>query len=119
MSLIYEHVFLCQRISQMRAYLGIKMLSTMLSRALKKRTRAVFNSTKPLLPVFLSVLVMTPVWADDTEIFFGGGSNSDATPNVLFVIDTSGSMGNNVSGTNDSRITVVKDALTELVSTVN
>ena len=119
MSLIYEHVFLCQRISQMRAYLGIKMLSTILSRALKKRTRAVFNSTKPLLPVFLSVLVMTPVWADDTEIFFGGGSNSDATPNVLFVIDTSGSMGNNVSGTNDSRITVVKDALTELVSTVN
>jgi type IV pilus assembly protein PilY1 len=35
--------------------------------------------------------------ADDTEIFFGQNSNPAASrPNILFVIDTSGSMGTNV-----------------------
>lgn len=95
------------------------MLSTVLFSALTAVTRRTAHLQKRLMPAFLSVFVMTPVWADDTEIFFGGGSNSDATPNVLFIIDTSGSMGNTVNGTGDSRIKVVKDALTELVSSVN
>ena len=97
----------------------MRMLSTVLFRALTVSTRKAIRLQKRLMPAFLSVLVMTPVWADDTEIFFGGGSNSDATPNVLFIIDTSGSMGNTVNGTGDSHIKVVKDALTELVGSVN
>jgi hypothetical protein len=42
---------------------------------------------------FLSTLWCTsPVWGDDTEIFFGAVDSSSARPNVLFIIDTSGSM---------------------------
>lgn len=40
----------------------------------------------------LTLLVTNPVWADDTEIFFGRSSNAEVQPNVLFVLDGSGSM---------------------------
>lgn len=38
-----------------------------------------------------TVLTTNPIWADDTEIFFGRAS-SDVKPNVLFILDGSGSM---------------------------
>lgn len=41
----------------------------------------------------LTLLVCNPLWADDTEIFFGRTSNQEIQPNVLFIIDGSGSMG--------------------------
>lgn len=40
----------------------------------------------------LTLLVTNPVWADDTEIFFGRASTADIQPNVLFILDGSGSM---------------------------
>jgi len=40
----------------------------------------------------ISVFCLHPVWADDTEIYFGPVSGSDAQPNILFVLDASRSM---------------------------
>ena len=40
----------------------------------------------------LSLLILNPLWADDTEIFFKS-SDSLTQPNLLFVLDGSGSMG--------------------------
>ncbi len=41
----------------------------------------------------LTMLIGSPVWADDTEIFFGGGSSSaNGNPNIMLILDTSGSM---------------------------
>ena len=65
-----------------------------------------------------SALVFTPVWADDTEIFFGDLRGGGTAPNVLFIMDTSGSM-KNEDGTGTSRIDRVKTALQELVSNLN
>lgn len=53
--------------------------------------------------------------ADDTEIFFGQvNRTAAAAPNVLFVLDTSGSM-TNTDGTGLSRLQRLKDALYTIV----
>ncbi len=41
----------------------------------------------------LCLFTLHPVWADDTEIFFNSVTDSETQPNLLFVIDGSGSMG--------------------------
>ena len=44
------------------------------------------------------LLPCVPAWAFDTEIFFGNRDNiNDGLPNVLFIIDTSGSMSGQVT----------------------
>ena len=53
--------------------------------------------------------------ADDTEIYVNKIPSAE-TPNVLFTIDTSGSMGSNVQGGSQTRIEAVKDALTGLIN---
>lgn len=47
-----------------------------------------------LLAMMLSMTCLSPaIWADDTEIFFGQSNDAfNTNPNVLFVLDTSGSM---------------------------
>ncbi len=40
----------------------------------------------------LTLLCGNPLWADDTEIFFSRASDETVQPNVLFVLDGSGSM---------------------------
>jgi type IV pilus assembly protein PilY1 len=66
---------------------------------------------------------MSPVWADDTEIFFGDFSDGEISPNVLFVIDTSGSMGSNVydaDGVNiGTRMENVKTAMRTLLTSLS
>ncbi|MDA8961816.1 PilC/PilY family type IV pilus protein [Congregibacter sp.] len=57
----------------------------------------------------------SPVWGDDTEIFFGDIDSASARPNVLFIIDTSGSMSGSVSGTGKDRLDNVKDAMYQLL----
>lgn len=42
--------------------------------------------------VVMTLLVFNPLWADDTEIFFGQTTTRDTQPNVLFILDGSGSM---------------------------
>ena len=52
----------------------------------------------PIRGLFIGVLIgaattFSPLYADDTEVFFGQvDSDADPRPNVLFVLDTSGSM---------------------------
>ena len=59
------------------------------------------NSKLSVLLATLTLVVFTggAAWADDTELFVAGldpAANSNVRPNVLFIIDTSGSMGTNV-----------------------
>ncbi len=55
--------------------------------------------------------------ADDTEIYTGTGIEG-VRPNVLFILDTSGSMGN-FDGTTQSRMDRMKDALTQMLDDVD
>ena len=52
----------------------------------KRSLRQFFNAC------LISIFCLHPVWADDTEIFFGPVSGADAQPNILFVLDLSNSM---------------------------
>ena len=63
-----------------------------------------------------------PAVAEDIEIFFGNGSSVSGLikPNVLFVLDTSGSMTSIVAdGQGKSRLTHMKEALTDIISDAN
>ncbi|WP_371364785.1 pilus assembly protein PilY [Pseudomonas sp. QL9] len=68
----------------------------------------------------------TASYADDTEIFFGGQSiDSSVRPNVLFVLDNSGSMAwrtdsnNNPWGNEQSRMTVLKQSFSDIITSTN
>lgn len=68
-------------------------------------------------------LASTPALADDTDIFLGPSSGLSSTerPNVLFILDTSGSMGS-TEGTGVSgltRLDAMKDAMTQILSSTN
>ncbi|MBV1911261.1 MAG: hypothetical protein KUG78_18345 [Kangiellaceae bacterium] len=55
-------------------------------------------------------------FAEDTEIFFAPEENVDGIyPNIMFIIDSSGSMGWGVAGTDDSRMEVVQDVMDEVL----
>lgn len=59
--------------------------------------------------------VCSALMADDTEIFFGQqGDLNESNPNLLFILDTSGSM-NNRDGTNKSRLERMKEAMHALI----
>lgn len=62
-------------------------------------------------------------YADDTEIFFGGPAiDSGIRPNVLFILDNSGSMGwrtdsnDAPSGTQSSRMQVLKESFSNIIN---
>ncbi len=62
-------------------------------------------------------LVAGSAFADDTEVFFppvDGAQTETVRPNILFIMDTSGSMGS-TDGTNSTRLDKVKDALTKIL----
>ncbi len=69
-----------------------------------------------VVTTFLSSAAM----AEDTEIYFGGGSSSDALvrPNVLVVLDTSSSM-TNEDGTGITRLDRMKSALHTIITNAN
>ncbi len=71
-----------------------------------------------LLAVYL-MASMQSSWADDTEIFMSTENENSVKPNVLFIFDTSGSMNRNVSGTNDSRIDVMRDVMTTFITNIS
>jgi len=58
--------------------------------------------------------------ADDTEIFFGGGTGATIRPNVLLILDTSGSMTTTVpcppSCPAASRIQIMRNALVDILN---
>lgn len=62
-------------------------------------------------------------YADDTEIFFGGAAIDDSVrPNVLFILDNSGSMAwrtdsnSNPSGSQQSRMQILKDSFSTIIN---
>lgn len=66
--------------------------------------------------LMLSTLVGSPiVLADDIEIYTGT-DNEDAIVNIIFMMDTSGSMDSKISGTNETRMRQAKDALKAVVN---
>ena len=65
--------------------------------------------------LFTVISLSAPVLADDTEVFFGQRDQSSETnPNVLFVMDTSGSM-EAKDGTSNTRLERMKEALHTIV----
>ncbi len=70
-------------------------------------------------------LGLAPAYADDTEIYFGGdfiGTNVATRPNILFVLDTSGSMGFSLEGHNNGsneRLNALKESMTSLLSSMS
>ncbi|MEM0955723.1 MAG: PilC/PilY family type IV pilus protein [Pseudomonadota bacterium] len=65
------------------------------------------------------LIVSAPVWADDTEIFFGDVSANAAAPNLLLIVDTSGSMGSRVGNTGKTRMENVQEGLHLLLNSLN
>lgn len=71
----------------------------------------------------LLVLHSAVSYADDTEIFFGGAAIDDSVrPNVLFVLDNSGSMAwrtgsnSNPSGSEKSRMQILKESFSTIIN---
>ncbi|TWC40073.1 type IV pilus assembly protein PilY1 [Pseudomonas sp. SJZ079] len=71
----------------------------------------------------LLVLHSAVSFADDTEIFFGGSAIDDSVrPNVLFILDNSGSMAwrtdsnSNPSGSQKSRMQVLKESFSDIIN---
>lgn len=68
-----------------------------------------------ILSAIVSIFISSPLLADDIEIYTGT-EDTDSNVNILFMLDTSGSMRYNVSGSSESRMEQAKDALTEVIS---
>ena len=66
----------------------------------------------------ISMMSAFSAHADDTEIFFGGSSDISIKPNVLFILDTSGSM-KGTDNTTTTRLDRMKTAFTTLLSGMN
>ena len=79
--------------------------------------RKVFANLQGVLFGFCyTLMAATPVMADDTDIFFGATPDSPNTrPNVLFILDTSGSMGTEVGNTNRTRMQHMQEALNQIL----
>jgi len=73
---------------------------------------------KAFLVLFCYMLLsMQAAFGDDTEIFFAPvSSTANVIPNVLFIIDTSGSMTNIATGTAETRIDVVKGVMDDFLT---
>jgi len=75
-----------------------------------------------LITSFLLVFSSGAVRADDTEIYFSSGSATDSVlrPNILFILDTSGSMEITASGgSGEKRIDELKDAMESVLNSIN
>ncbi len=65
-------------------------------------------------------LPSTTVLADDTEIYLGASANQGGVrPNVMFILDTSGSMSAIVEGTGKDRLDNMKEAFNLIMDSVN
>ncbi len=69
-----------------------------------------------LTAVGLTIGSAGPAYADDTDIYFGGTVNAQARPNILLILDTSGSMSSGFEGS--TRMEVMKDVMMEVIRTV-
>lgn len=62
---------------------------------------------------------MSPVWADDSEIYLGGVGGSSGNPNVMMLFDTSGSMNDAMSSSDSTtRLASLKAATKQVLTTL-
>ncbi|MDQ8035830.1 MAG: PilC/PilY family type IV pilus protein [Pedobacter sp.] len=86
--------------------------------------RSFKKTSYAMLAFFYMFSATSPVYADDSEIYMGGTSSAAGNPNVLMLIDTSGSMKWNMtndktaSDTNNARYTHLKKAVEKILSTL-
>ncbi|WP_461423283.1 PilC/PilY family type IV pilus protein [Ketobacter sp.] len=71
-----------------------------------------------LFVFLMSAMAGLSAHADDTEIFFGGAANAAVRPNILFILDTSGSM-DAYDGETLHRMDRMKNAFYDLLSGMN
>lgn len=84
-----------------------------MSSQFKPITQTIFTMTCACL---LSISISLSSWASDLDIYLGAGNDSVTyKPNVLFIMDTSGSMSNQ-DGTGKTRLLRVQQALNEALS---
>ncbi|PHS19157.1 MAG: hypothetical protein COA86_05700 [Kangiella sp.] len=73
-----------------------------------------------LVLFFYMLFSMQAVFGDDTEIFFAPEDDvENIIPNVMFIIDTSGSMNNKPSGSSQTRIQIVKEVMDDVLSNIS
>ena len=85
--------------------------------------RFFFLQLKQTVLAALLIFASSSGQADDTDIYMGTGTSDAAEthPNVLFILDTSGSMNSRDAGANrrTSRMSVLKDAMGDLLTTLD
>ena len=85
--------------------------------------RIFFLQLKQAALVALLIFASSSGQADDTDIYMGTGTSDAAEthPNVLFILDTSGSMNARDAGANrrTSRMKVLKEAMDDLLTTLD
>ena len=67
-----------------------------------------------LKAVIATFVIFNPVWAEDIEIFFSQTPSEESQPNVLFILDGSGSMGE-YDGTSNTRLERLRSSLTSVL----
>ncbi len=65
---------------------------------------------------FALVLASGPAYSQDTEIYFNSVNSAAIKPNVLFILDSSGSLNNTATGTGRSRLAILKEAMNIIVT---
>ncbi|PWK50918.1 PilC/PilY family type IV pilus protein [Pleionea mediterranea] len=73
--------------------------------------------------VFFSIYTafcVSSAYADDTEIFYSESNRNPQIPNILFIVDTSGSMSSDATSDEDGpdRLEVVQNTLLQLIETL-
>ena len=85
--------------------------------------RNFFLQLKQAVLAALLIFASSSGQADDTDIYMGTGTSDAAEthPNVLFILDTSGSMNSRDAGANrrTSRMKVLKEAMDDLLTTLD
>jgi len=85
-----------------------------------------FRPNATLFGCLVTLFVATPVWADDIEIYSNANGGSGSA-NIVFVIDTSGSMGYTINGTSktmlqdddpNQRLYTVKNEFNKLIDEI-
>lgn len=77
-----------------------------------------FRLIAAVISICLAATVSNPLSADDTEIFFTQDAESVVRPNIMFIIDNSGSMRTEVGNTNESRMDVVQEVTKSLIDSM-
>lgn len=80
--------------------------------------RSMYNAL--LASLVLPCLLFSVASADDTEIFFSLAEGDPSTnPNIVFILDNSGSMSGRVSGTRQTKMAAMQAAMNEIIDSVD